>query len=150
GPRIDLRLAMRDAEVMDLANMGATVTGPMRIVSSGVGGTIAGRLHVEEARWSLGGAAGPEQLPNIRTREINMPPDVAPPAAPGAPWRFLIAANAPGGIEVDGMGLDSEWSADIILRGTTDNPRIGGEARVVPRQGFYSFAGVRFEITRGI
>jgi translocation and assembly module TamB len=29
-------------------------------------------------------------------------------------------------------------------------PRIGGEARIVPRQGFYSFAGTRFEITRGI
>ena len=68
----------------------------------------------------------------------------------GAPWRYLIDANAPGGVEVDGMGLDSEWSADILLRGTTDNPRIGGEARVVPRQGFYSFAGVRFEITRGV
>ncbi len=150
GPRIDLRLAMRDAEVMDLANMGATVTGPMRIVSSGVGGTIAGRLHVNDARWSLGGAAGPEQLPNIRTREINLPPDIAPPAAAGAPWRYLIDASAPGGVEVDGMGLDSEWSADILLRGTTDSPRIGGEARVVPRQGFYSFAGVRFDITRGV
>lgn len=150
GPRIDLRLAMREAEVMDLVNMGATVTGPMRIVSSGVGGTIAGRLHVDDARWSLGGAAGPEQLPNIRTREINLPPDIAPPTALGAPWRYLIDASAPGGVEVDGMGLDSEWSADILLRGTTDNPRIGGEARVVPRQGFYSFAGVRFDITRGV
>jgi len=48
------------------------------------------------------------------------------------------------------MGLDSEWSANIRLRGTTEDPRIGGEARVVPRQGFYSFAGVRFEITRGV
>ena len=48
------------------------------------------------------------------------------------------------------MGLDSEWSADIQLRGTTEAPRINGEARVVPRQGFYSFAGVRFEITRGV
>jgi translocation and assembly module TamB len=47
------------------------------------------------------------------------------------------------------MGLDSEWSADIRLRGTTESPRIYGEARVVPRQGFYSFAGVRFEMTRG-
>lgn len=150
GPRMDLRMAMRDAEVMDLATMGATVTGPMRIVSNGVGGTIAGRLHVNEARWQLGGASGPEQLPTIRTREINLPPDIAPRTAPGAAWRFLIDANAPGGVEVDGMGLDSEWSADIVLRGTTDNPRIGGEARVVPRQGFFSFAGVRFEITRGV
>jgi translocation and assembly module TamB len=57
---------------------------------------------------------------------------------------------APGGIEVDGMGLDSEWCADIVLRGTTADPRIGGVARVVPRQGFYDFAGSRFDITRGV
>ena len=149
GPQMDIRLAARNAEVLNLANMGATVTGPMRIVSNGVGGTIAGRLNVEEARWQLGVAETAQQLPNIRTREINLPPDIRPAAAASAPWRYLINATAPGGVEVDGMGLDSEWSADIQLRGTTDAPRINGEARVVPRQGFYSFAGVRFEITRG-
>jgi translocation and assembly module TamB len=150
GPRIDLRIAARDAELIDLSNMGATVTGPIRIVSGGIGGTIAGRLRVNAARWKLGMAAAAQQLPNIRTREINLPPDRERPAAPSAAWRYLIDASAPGGIEVDGMGLDSEWSGDIRLRGTTDDPRIGGEVRVVPRQGFYDFAGNRFEITRGV
>jgi translocation and assembly module TamB len=149
GPQMDIRLAMRGAEVMDLSNMGATVTGPMRIVSDGIGGTIAGRLRVSEARWQLGVAAEAQQLPNIQTREINLPPDFRAAVAPSAPWRYLIDAVAPGGLEVDGMGLDSEWSADLRLRGTTESPRISGEARVVPRQGFYSFAGVRFEMTRG-
>jgi translocation and assembly module TamB len=149
GPRMDLRMAARNAEVVDLVGMGATVTGPIRIVSSGMGGTIAGRLHVNEARWRLGMAAADQRLPNIPTREINLPPDRAPPRAPGQAWRYLIDADAPGGIEVDGMGLDSEWSANVQLRGTADAPRITGEANVVPRQGFYSFAGVRFEIVRG-
>ena len=45
------------------------------------------------------------------------------------------------------MGLDSEWRADIRLRGTTRDPRIGGEASVV--RGSYTFAGTRFELTRG-
>lgn len=150
GPAMDIRLAARNAEIMDLATMGATVTGPMRIVSNGVGGTIAGRLRVNEARWRLGAAAESVKLPNIRTREINVPADVAPPRAPGAPWRYLIDAEARDGVEVEGMGLDSEWSADIVLRGTTENPRIGGIARVVPRSSSYSFAGNRFDITRGV
>ncbi|MEO6041968.1 MAG: translocation/assembly module TamB domain-containing protein [Croceibacterium sp.] len=150
GPGIDLRMAMRNAEVMNLSNMGATVTGPMRIVSDGNGGTIAGRLQIERARWVLGGSAAANKLPNIRTREINLPPDLRLVTALGPPWRYLIDATAPGGVMVTGMGLDSEWSADVRLRGTTENPIIGGEARVVPRQGFYSFAGSRFEITRGV
>ena len=150
GPQIDLRLAMRDAEVMDLPTMGATVTGPMRIVSNGIGGTIAGRFRVQGARWALGIADEAEQLPNIAVEEINLPLDYAPIAARSAPWRYLIDATAPGGIEVDGMGLDSEWRGDIRLRGTTEEPRIGGQVQIVPRQGFYSFAGVRFDITRGV
>ena len=150
GPRIDLRLAMRDAQVMDLPTMGATVTGPMRIISDGTGGTIAGRLRVRQARWALGVADEAEQLPDIAVTEINLPLDYAPIARQSAPWRYLIDASAPGGIEVDGMGLDSEWRGDIRLRGTTEDPRIGGQVTIVPRQGFYSFAGVRFDITRGV
>jgi translocation and assembly module TamB len=150
GPAMDIRMSARDAEILDLATMGATVTGPMRLVSNGVGGTIAGRLRVNEARWRLGAAAESIQLPNIPVREINLPGDVAPRAAPGAPWRYLIDAEGRDGFMVEGMGLDSEWSADIVLRGTTADPRIGGTARVVPRSSSYSFAGSRFEITRGV
>lgn len=79
--------------------------------------------------------------------EINIPADVRAPRARSAPWRYLINASTPGRIDVDGMGLDSEWGGNIRLRGTTDDPRIGGEARVV--RGWYSFAGTRFELTRG-
>ncbi len=150
GPALDIRMAARDAEILDLATMGASVTGPMRIVSDGSGGTIAGRLRVNKARWRLGAAAESAELPNIQVREINVPADIGPARAPGAPWRYLIDAVARNGIKVDGMGLDSEWSADVRLRGTTDDPRIGGMARIVPRQGFYSFAGTRFDITRGV
>ena len=71
-------------------------------------------------------------------------------STPGAPWRYLIDAVARDRVKVDGMGLDSEWSADVRLRGTTADPRIGGAARIVPRQGFYTFAGTRFDITRGL
>lgn len=149
GPRIDLRMAARNAEILDLPTMGATVTGPMRIVSNGVGGTVAGRLDLSEARWQLGSAADTEDLPNVTVREINLPPDRAQASAVSSPWSYLINVSADSGIEVDGMGLESEWRGDIRLRGTTDEPRIGGEVQIVPRQGFYSFAGARFEITRG-
>lgn len=150
GPQIDLRLAARNARILDLENMGATVTGPLRIVSNGVGGTIAGRLTVQAAKWQLGQAEAIAALPNVAVTEINLPADARPLAANPAPWRYLIDINAPGGIEVDGMGLDSEWRTNnLLLRGTTDDPRLGGSVSIVPRQGFYSFAGTRFEITRG-
>ncbi len=149
GPQIDIRMAARNARILDLPEMGASVTGPVRLVSSGVGGTIAGRVEVDSARWRLGSSTLAQQLPELAISEINLPADIAPPRRRGEPWRYLIDASAAGGIRVEGMGLDSEWRGEMILRGTTADPRIGGEAQIVARQGFYSFAGTRFEITRG-
>lgn len=150
GPQIDLRIAARDAAILDLPNMGASITGPLRIVSNGVGGTIAGRLEATSARWKLGSSEVLAELPSIEITEVNRPDDIAPAAAAAVPWRFLIDVRAPGGIRVEGMGLDSEWRTEnLLLRGTTADPRVGGTVSIVPRQGFYSFAGTRFEITRG-
>ena len=147
GPQLDLRAAADNARLLNANGLSATVTGPLRIISNGVGGTIAGRLEVNRASWKLGTAADDMRLPDIATREVNMPADSAPVTARFVPWRYLIDARARNRIAVEGMGLNSEWSGDIILRGTTDDPRIGGEARVV--RGGYSFAGTRFELTRG-
>lgn len=150
GPRIDIRLAASNARILQLPGMGATVTGPLRIVSDGAGGTIAGRLEVSRAEWRLGQAADTVDLPDIAVTEVNSPADIAPPRRAARPWRYLIDARATRGLKVDGMGLDSEWGGAVSLRGTTSDPRIGGTVRIVPRQGFYTFAGSRFEITRGV
>jgi translocation and assembly module TamB len=147
GPGLDIRVAASNARLLNARGLSATVTGPLRIVSNGVGGTIAGRVLVNRASWRLGSAASAEQLPRIATREINLPADVAPRAAPSQPWRYLIDARAPSRVDVDGLGLESEWGANIRVRGTTDDPRIGGEATMI--RGDYTFAGTTFELTRG-
>ncbi len=148
GPQIDLRIAARNARLLNANGLDATLTGPLRIVSNGIGGTIAGRVRVERASWRLGTADDDMSLPQIAVREINRPDTtaVARRDASGA-WRYLVNAVAPSRVAVDGMGLDSEWGIDIALRGTVDDPRIGGTAQLV--RGDYTFAGSRFELTRG-
>ncbi|MFN3468136.1 MAG: translocation/assembly module TamB domain-containing protein [Novosphingobium sp.] len=147
GPAIDLRLSAQNAQVINRDDMGATVTGPLRILSSGVSGTIAGRVRIETARWALGQAAAVRELPDIKRREVNAPADAAPPRVPATPWKFMIDAAGENRINVRGLGLDSEWGADIRLRGTTAAPQIIGTADLV--RGGYEFAGRRFELTRG-
>jgi translocation and assembly module TamB len=149
GPQLDIRVAARNARILRLPGMSATVTGPLRFVSDGINGTIAGRLEVRDASWQLGEAEQQVLLPDVAITEINQPADTAPRRRAAQPWRFLIDAHAPRGIAVDGMGLDSEWSGDLRLRGTTADPRIGGGVSILQRQGYYTFAGVRFAITRG-
>ena len=58
--------------------MGASVTGPIRIVSDGLTGTIAGRVGIITARWRLGRAEEQARIPVIKTREINGIRDAAP------------------------------------------------------------------------
>ncbi len=147
APSIDLRVAARNAQILARDDMAAAVSGPLRIVSDGVGGTIAGRVTIDSGRWQLGRASAVAALPAIRTREINLAADIAPPRSSAVPWRFLIDAAGTDRITVRGMGLDSEWGANIRLRGTTATPAIFGEAGLV--RGGYEFAGKRFEMTRG-
>jgi translocation and assembly module TamB len=147
GPAIDLRLAARGALVLARSDMAASVTGPLRIVSDGTSGTIAGRVAIDTARWQLGRAAAVESLPAIATREINRRADIAPPSQRFIPWRFLIDAAGANRVDVRGLGLDSEWSADVRLRGTTAAPTIQGRADLV--RGGYEFAGRRFDLKHG-
>ena len=149
GPRIDLRAAATNARLVNAAGLDARISGPLRIVSDGVGGTIAGRLTVDRASWKLGTAAEDLALPRIATREINRRngPATAQRASRTDSWRYLVNASAPARVRVDGMGLESEWGIDIALRGTVDDPRIGGTANLV--RGDYTFAGSEFDLTRG-
>ncbi|MGY6552800.1 MAG: translocation/assembly module TamB domain-containing protein [Erythrobacter sp.] len=149
GPRIDLRAAANNARLLNANGLDARLTGPLRIVSDGVGGTIAGRVRIDRAGWRLATAAEDMALPQIPTREINRAsgPATAQRASRTDAWRYLVNATAPSRVRVEGMGLDSEWGIDIALRGTVDDPRIGGTATLV--RGEYTFAGTDFELTRG-
>jgi translocation and assembly module TamB len=147
NPAIDLRLAARGARVLAREDMAATVTGPLLIRSDGASGVIAGRLALDRASWRLGRATAAQQLPDIRTREINRASDGPALRAAAAPWRLLIDAKGASRVDVRGLGLDSEWGADIQLRGTTAATIINGRADLV--RGGYEFAGKRFEMTRG-
>jgi translocation and assembly module TamB len=149
GPQLDLRAAASKARLLDANGLEATITGPLRIVSNGVGGTIAGRVSIDRGRWALGRANETRALPRIATREINDDEGRARTQVSGrnAAWRYLVNATAPSGVRVEGLGLESEWGIDIALRGTVAEPRIGGTARLV--RGDYTFAGTRFDLTRG-
>ncbi len=146
-PKIDLRLGAANAELVNRPEMGATISGPMRIVSDGHAGTVAGRLHIDRARWLLGRTTATQDLPVIAVTERNTPTDVAPPTPRGTPWKLLIDATGSNWIDVRGMGLESEWQTDVHLRGDTSAPQIFGSADVV--RGSYEFAGKRFDLTRG-
>jgi translocation and assembly module TamB len=50
-------------------------------------------------------------------------------------------------VYVAGMGLESEWSTDLRVQGTTATPRLVGELELI--RGELSLAGRRFDVRRG-
>lgn len=148
GFAFDLNAEAQNAELINLDNLGARVTGPIRIRSDGSGGTISGDVRLNSARYQLGNAAATATpLPRLNVREINLPFGREEETTPIEPWRLDIRART-NNLAVTGLGLDSIWRADLVIRGEPTDPAITGEATL--DRGDYEFAGRSFELERGV
>ena len=150
GVGLDVRLQADHAAMIARDDIGATVSGTLLFRSDGQGGTISGDVVLDRSRYRLGQAAAAIAAPRLNVREINLPAGAADEEdeAPGAPWRLAIHARAREALRVSGLGLSSEWSADLQLGGQPDNPAITGRADLI--RGDYEFAGREFQLERGV
>ena len=148
GIGIDVRLLASNAVMINRDDIGATVTGPLTFRSDGVGGTIGGEVVLDRARYRLGQATAATAAPQLNVREINLPGGGEEDEAPPTPWRLALHARAPRGLLVSGLGLTSDWAADLTIGGQPTNPSITGRATLV--RGDYEFAGREFQLERGV
>ena len=147
---LDISVAAEAAQLIARDDLGATVTGPIRLRSDGSGGTISGTVRLVRSSYVLGRSAAVAAVPKLKVREINGDPqeEALAAAAPAQPWMLDIRAEAPGQMMVSGMGLDSEWRANLDIKGSVYAPAVTGTAEMV--RGGYEFAGRRFELQRGV
>src|SRR3546814_17198832 len=82
-----LKVAADRAVLIDRDDIGATVTGPLRFVSDGSGGTISGDVAVNESRYRLGRATAATAVPQLNIKEINLPGGGEEDEAPTRPRR---------------------------------------------------------------
>src|SRR3546814_9847628 len=83
----------------------------------------------------------------MEVREVNRIASGEEDEEPARPWKLDIEASGRNQLMVTGLGLDSEWRADLQIGGDTNQMAISGTANLV--RGAYEFAGKRFELTRG-
>ncbi len=148
GIGLDIRMQADNAVMIDRDDIGATVSGPLTFRSDGAGGRIAGDVVLNRARYRLGRATAATAAPRLNVREINVPIGGDEEEARTTPWTMALTAKARGGVMVSGLGLTSEWSADLTIGGAPDNPTIAGRANLI--RGDYEFAGREFELSRGV
>lgn len=147
GVGMDLSFNADNATLLERDDIAATVTGPISLKSSGVGGTIAADLQLNKSRFTLGRAAAVAQIPELKTIEVNRRVEDFDRLRPNVPWALAIKAHARNRLTVTGLGLDSEWRATLDIGGTVNSPAIAGTAQLV--RGGYEFAGRRFDLREG-
>jgi translocation and assembly module TamB len=146
GMRFDVHA--ENARLLDRDDIRTAVTGDLAIRSDGEGGSISGNVRVPSGRFRLGSVAPAQQVARLNVRELNRPDAAYGPVARSvAPWRLALDVTAPNRMTVTGLGLNSEWRADVRVAGTVTNPAISGEATML--RGTYDFAGRRFDLIRG-
>ena len=143
---IDMTFEADRARLLARDDISASVTGPLRINSSGNGGTISGNLRLVDGAFRLGSAGTVAAVPRIDVIERNAPEGQLITRAQLAPWRLDMTVQG-GPLDVQGLGIDSEWRTDLAISGTLDDPRIRGEASLI--RGDYDFAGRNFRLTDG-
>ncbi|EZP54787.1 translocation/assembly module TamB domain-containing protein [Sphingomonas sp. RIT328] len=151
GFPIDLRARLANAQLAKSDALAATTTGDLHFTYGRDGGLLQGNLIVPEARYEIirqGSAEVPELTGIRRKSQIVTPrPTDRPKPAPVSTIRLDLTVRANNQLFVSGMGLESEWEMNLKIGGTSVAPQITGGLDLV--RGTYSFAGKRFDVTRG-
>lgn len=151
GFPIDLRATLANAQLAKSDALAATTSGTVRFTYGRDGGLLQGNLTVPNARYQIirqGSAEVPELTGVRRKSQLVTPrPTDRPKPAPVSLIRLELNVRADNQLFVSGMGLESEWEMNLRIGGTSAAPTIGGGLDLV--RGTYSFAGKRFDVTRG-
>ena len=151
---MQLGIEMDNAQLARGQGLAARATGQLNVVNgAGQPPTISGRISLPETRYQIvrqGGAevatlSGVRRKPALGRERITGSPE--PMHSVPSDWRLDVAVKADNRIYVSGMGLESEWGADLKVAGTSGAPRITGNVTLV--RGTLGFAGHSFELQTG-
>jgi translocation and assembly module TamB len=157
GYPMDLTVKLDRARLARSDALSATATGTVRLTkAAGEPALLSGDIRLPETRYQIvrEGAAQIPRLTGVRFKPPKGPARITgdEPAPTGANAFALIRLDlhlrAPDKLYVSGMGLESEWTADFNVTGTSAAPSLAGEVKLV--RGTLGFASRSFEITNGL
>lgn len=154
GFPLQLDLDLNEARVARSELISSTATGKISVTNTpGGDALISGTLRLPETRFKIirQGAAAVATLTGVRRKAAAGRPRVSGDADPisslPSKWKLNINLVAPDELYVSGMGLESEWGANLRVTGTSDAPLIAGDMQLV--RGTLGFAGRSFELESG-
>lgn len=154
GYPIQLGIDLRKAQLAKSQGLEAEASGNIQIVSgAGQPPTIKGTIDLPETHYQIvyQGSTQVATLTGVRHKpapgrqRISGAPE--PMQTVPSNWNLDVRVKADNKIYVTGMGLNSEWAADIRIAGTSSAPKITGGVRLV--RGTLGFAGHSFDLQQG-
>ena len=149
-----LGLDLKRARVASGQDLSSVATGQIQVVNGpATGSVITGKLSLPETHYRIvrQGSAQIPTLTGVRRKPALMRERITgdPEETKGLPpsWKLDVDIEADNKVFVTGMGLNSEWAANIHAGGTTDAPVLTGGITLV--RGTLAFAGRNFELTEG-
>ncbi|UKK85236.1 translocation/assembly module TamB domain-containing protein [Sphingopyxis sp. BSN-002] len=156
GYPMNISATLDNARLAKSENIAARATGTLTLEKvAGQTALLSGDLRLPETRYRIvrEGAASVPVLTGVRRKPPTGRRRISGDGleAVGGSLFDLIRLNihlrAGDEIYVSGMGLESEWQADVTLTGTTQAPRVAGEIELV--RGTLGFAGRSFDLEEG-
>lgn len=150
---IDLKL--NGARLASSEDLRITASGDLQLIKAAdeapvLTGTV--RLPSTRYRFVKEGSAQVPKLTGVRFKSPRGAPRVTGeamvrPSSALGDVRLDLRIVAPNELFVSGMGLESEWRADLNLSGSSSDPRIAGSIELI--RGTLSFAGRSFALREG-
>lgn len=148
-------LKLNNARLASSEDLRVTATGDLQLIkAANQQPVLKGTVRLPSTRYKIvrQGAAEIPTLTGVRFKPPQGRPRVTGDAEPSPTSAFGdialdLRVIAPNELYVSGMGLESEWRADLRIGGTASNPRIAGEVEII--RGTLGFAGRSFELTSG-
>ena len=154
GFPLQLNLDLDRARVARSELISSTATGQINITNTPDGAAlVSGTLRLPETRFKIirQGAAKVATLTGIRRKtpigRARVSGNADAITSLPSNWKLDIRLEAPDELYVSGMGLESEWGANLRVTGTSDAPLISGEMELL--RGTLGFAGRSFELESG-
>ncbi len=155
GYPMDISATLNNARLARSEAISATATGDIRLTkTAGETALLKGRIILPETRYEIirQGASQVPELTGVRfktPRRQRFTTDEPQKPTPGlfSNIRLDLELSAPEQLYVSGMGLESEWSANFRMTGTSAAPNLAGEVQLV--RGTLGFANRSFDLTEG-
>jgi translocation and assembly module TamB len=149
---IDIRLRMENAQVAAVDLVRARADATLALSGTFAQSILAGSVRVRRAEINI-----PDRLPaeisEVKVVEINGPmatgaatADVEEAAGPGMVMGLDLRVRADNQVYVRGRGLDSEFKADLTVKGTSSKPLVAGQVELV--KGSLSALGKTFTLSK--